>query len=394
MVPGYFLTTRRAAMVQLGAKPSGEVAVAEKFFTFGTVAFFLGAGWLGVHLWLIRFGEIAPKANYAEQREFHVLIQIFPFLGSFVLGYVLQAVPRLLGTDRFALRRVFFALPLLALGVLITPQFRLAGSVLLALPFAGAILYLVELFRGAKREAIFRYGLWPLLSMLAFTVLPFTSFQYGTTLVVFFWAALAAPLFAFSPVFGVAFGGGEKMGRGASAAVHISVLLTLGVLLAAHLGYAPIEIGGALAYGTIILFLILTRIYCAARRREPVIVALVLGLFWGMVGAAVLAWYGAAASDFVFHLWALGWSTPMMFAVSSHIVEIFASGLPMTERMVLWLIVMWQIVPLGRGLAVMLQLPPRFSMIVGLVVGILSLFWMVAFLKASWKINKRLRAAG
>lgn len=367
----------------------------DKFFLVGALSSFFGGAGIGAHLWLMLNAQMPVAANYATLRVLHALIQTYLFFGLFILGFLFQTAPKILKVP-IRLNFIFlFAIPLLSFGVYVAtvwPERRI-GAILIALPFFSAFLYVAYLtYRGSPQ---FRenYAWWVLLSLLGLSASSFFPVANPENAQMFIWSGVAPVTFAAGQQFLFAFLGGRRLEKVPNRVLFAVYLLTLGAMFGARSrGDASLwQLGGVLAFSSLTYYLMNTRILAAIPKlfRDPLAFAFLTGYMWALFATWTLAMYGPQALDGSFHMLTLGWLTPLIIAISSQVLRAIGGNFWLSPRMLTVLLIIWQLVPLGRGLRFLLPLPPSFSIVVITDVTVVLLAWLISICLSAVKIGYR-----
>jgi len=151
------------------------------------------------------------------------------------------------------------------------------------------------------------------------------------------------------------------------------------------------HVAGLSAVATIIYYVLATKLYLAHRTatKDGLALAFLASYLWAIAGGLLLFRYGSELSDRVFHLWSIGWATPLILSVSGQIVG-FMSGRNITRtRAFVGAILCWQIVPIGRALSYLLKLPSAFSWLVSVVATLVLIYWSYQLAAAELVILRR-----
>ncbi len=329
--------------------------LADKFFLAGASAGIVGIAWAGVQLWLSLNGRLPITPAYADLRRMHVLVQIYLFFGMFVLGFAAQAGPRLVGSPRAPSAMTLLWIPMLAAGVLawqLAPG-SWAGPSIVSAVFWSALCYAANVHLNGDPLLRKTTGRFILCGLTAFAISPFLALETAAGALVVYWTGLATLIMGTGQQFISAFLGGRRCSElEASCVLALIVFTACGLVLGAEwdtpYAYHTTGLGVVACVGFYVFSTRLDRARHTARH-DALALAFLLGYGWAAVGGALLTMHGAAATDRVVHLWATGWATPVIFAVSGQIMG-FMSGRNITKapRFVaaIWC---WQLVPIGRS---------------------------------------------
>lgn len=381
--------TNEEQLIQFSGKPARTCPVsrlrlgpiADKFFITGAVAAIAGIGWMGVHLWLALNGQLPMKPIYAEIRRIHVLVQIYLFLGIFVLGFIAQAGPRLVGSKLSPSPITLLWIPALVAGVLcwhVMPASTL-GRWMICAVFFSSLLYAASFQRTGEAPLRKTSGRLILLGLAVFTVSPFFAIEQAAGALFFIWAGLVTLIAGTGQQFISAFLGGRRCTEKEAAVLLMFFLLTsiciaLGALFQLEFLYRAAGLGAvvSLAY-----YVFSTELYRAWRTalHDALALSFLLSYGWAIVGGMVLLFRASAALDITFHVWAIGWATPLIFTVSGQIMGYMSGRNATRTPFFVGAILCWQVVPIGRCLVSILQLPASFAWLVSVSATAVLLFW-------------------
>lgn len=380
------LPSRLSVGERLAAGPIGD-----KYFTVAALSAAVGIGFLGIHLWLMRAGTVPFEATYGQLRHLHAAIQLFLFFGLSILGFSLQSAPRFLGL-RSPVPLWIKLLPLCLL--VVSLLCRLAGAAplfsacLSASAFLLVFLYLSLAMRTATTRSLPFLYVMP--ALLAFA---FESFQDSTQplhALHLFWMAVGGPLFAFSQLFIGNLLGGERLSpKRAPVFLTLYLLSVVGSIACLYFPNLWLERLVSLNMGALITFFVwATRLFrVPGSEHSHLALAFRCGFFWAWIGAFGLL-FDPTQADGWLHLWATGWATGILIAMSLHITG-FLSGTHPTARQVYPLVLVWQLVPIGRGLGNLVEFPSAGHIAVSVGAAGVLLTWLVLLLRAEAKIHLR-----
>ena len=391
-----------ANLVQLRRKPAATPPISplfetliEKFFVLGALFGLIGGVVIGAHLWLMLNGRVAVAPSFTTLRALHALMQTYLFFGLFILGFLFQTAPKILKVHVRTSPMFLGTIPILILGIALELQAPGAGigRWLIATPFAATFAYFASLtLRGTKafRE---NYAWWVLLSLGGLTISPFFPVLSPEHAQIFVWFGVAPVTFAAGQQFIFAFLGGTRLAPGKNRFLFAFYLAALSLLFAANLngGDTLWQGAGAMCGTCIVLFVIWTNSLRAMRRAyfDPLAFGFVSGYAWALTGCGALAFFGSALIDSSFHLLTLGWLTPLIIAISSQVLRAISGKFWLPPNAVMTLLVVWQLVPIGRGLRAVLPIPPWFSLVVITAAGLVLSLWLIAVARSAVRIMRK-----
>lgn len=372
--------------------------VADKFFLAGALATLVGAAWLGAHLWLMLNGEMAVSASFAELRRIHIHFQLYLFFGLAILGFLMQAAPRFLQVPVRPSARALWLIPATVFGALISalaPDQRFSQCAL-ALPFLFALVAVIQLLRVAPVAPRREFGSWMLFSLLGFVVGAFLVGEGADRWLIAFWLAVAPMVLGVGQQFIRAFVTGMAIEGRLAFTLKALFLVTGGLMLSAYsLGIDPLWRAAGVAATVLLLTyalrLTLWRVRCW-QSRGVLCWAFACAYVWAGIGALLLCVFGAGALDAVLHAWALGWVCPLLFSISAQIMENLAGKFLIERRWQLRLLVLWQLVPIGRSGLAVVMLPAWMSHVVASVSALVFLVWGLAVwiaVRGIWREQQR-----
>ncbi len=371
--------------------------VADKFFLVSALATFFGAMWLGAHLWLMRNGQMPVAGSFVELRRAHIQLQLYLFFGLAIQGFLMQAGPRFLEIPVRPTARALWLIPATVFGalLLVSAPESVVAKVVLALPFALVMVGVSQLLRAASMPPRRQFGSWILLSLSGFVGGVFFSGTGPDRWLLTFWIAVAPMVLGIGQQFIRAFVTGRTI-----VGLRQSVFPIGFVVGSVLMGFAYL-FGSDLLWRLTGGFVGLLGMSYAVqlglwsvrgwKSRGVLSVAFAVSYAWMNLGALLLLAFGAAALDVVLHVWALGWVCPLLFSISSQIMENFAGRFLLSRRLQLALLVLWQLVPFGRAGA-LLMLPPWMSMLVATVSTLVFLAWgtsLAVAASAVWSTQRR-----
>lgn len=371
--------------------------VADKFFLVSALATFFGAMWLGAHLWLMRNGQMPVAVSYVELRRAHIQLQLYLFFGLAIQGFLMQAAPRFLEIPVRPTARALWLIPATVFGALLlvsAPDWVVAKAAL-ALPFVLVMVGIGQLLRSASMPLRRQFGSWILLSLSGFVTGVFFSGMGPDRWLLTFWISVAPMVFGIGQQFIRAFVTGRTIVGWWQSAFPIGFVV--GGLLMGIAYLSGSDLLWRLTGGVVGLlgmsYAVQLGLWSVGgwKSRGVLSVAFAVSYAWMILGALLLLVCGATALDAVLHVWALGWVCPLLFSISSQIMENFAGRFLLSRRLQLTLLVLWQLVPFGRAGA-LLMLPPWMSMLVATVSTLVFLTWGIALgiaASAVWSTQRR-----
>lgn len=371
--------------------------IADKCFVLAGLGSLFGIGYLGLILWLVRNSQIAPPKNFMDLRTLHIYQQFIFFFGLSILGFSLQSLPRFLSLAG-PIPPLFRLLPVATLFCawlsLLISGLSITTRILSCMPFALTTYFLCAHLISQRR--LNPPLLFLLVSLLTFTFAALSSLEEASHTLIFLWFGLGGPLLGFSQLFiGNLLGGRQLSKKEHIASLSLFVLAgktgEIGVLYQSSFALAMM---GALSFAHLSFFILRTKLLSlsSGESRHPALqFAFRTSYLWALIGALVVL-IEPSDSDAALHLWASGWGTTILIAMTAHIIS-FLAGTTLSKRFPLSILIIWQLVPLGRGLGPILELPQWMSLLV-VPAALYGLFgWIYILLKAEMRILVRQRHA-
>lgn len=387
-----FPTTSSPVHSKLGRLQLGPVV--DKFFLTAYLAGLIGIAYLGIHLWMILNGLIPARASYLFMRQAHAEIQIFLFLGLFILGFMFQASPKLFGVPRTTSRWCLTVPALLLLGVALRlwPIIDGADYVLLTAAMAAAAVFLSPVVGGPGMCLSDPLRGLAAISLVGAVVSPWIDIGEPVGALLVFWWAWGGFLFIGCQQFISGMLEGRKLaGRPGQFVAGLYLVSCIALAVAA---WGPVRWGIAgTVFGALSLVVLLSFLWAAGavgglkkNWRSILGITFLLSFAWALAGSLMLL-RGAVYVDLALHAWALGWATTLLVPISLRILSFLGEEPQPDARLVVSLVLLWQLVPLGRTLGHMLT--PQMAWVVGIAASIVYIFWGAALLPRISKILRR-----
>lgn len=364
------------------------------FFLAGILCGFIGTTYLGAHMWLILNGQIAPRMSYPALKELHALLQVYGFLGLFILGFLLQSAPKVFGGKTLINRSAILIIPGVVCGIVALLLFShlIIGRVLLALAFSAALTFLLPPLLHSSPARLISVGIPSIQGLLVLVAGTFLPLDVPTNALLIVWGGIVAVILGASQQFIAGALGGKRMSLQAGillAALLLSSTLALGLGVFRGITAANFwMLVSALCTGTLLVHAAASGVIGIFKFPfDSLSFALATGLLWALIATLGLS-HGAAYSDLVLHTLLTGLAVPLIIAVSSRIIGFLSGVQALSDRSLLLLIALWQCVPLFRGL-VGHTIDPRLSWLVITVASIVFIIWPWALLRGIWALYQR-----
>ncbi|MCB0343865.1 MAG: NnrS family protein [Bdellovibrionales bacterium] len=391
--PGDTIKPNNPKLIQIGRLSGKQPAswrdrsvsgpVADKFFALGAAFAVLGTLIYGLYLWLVLNRVLPLEGNYATLRRAHVVVQVFLFFGLFVLGFISQAGSKVVGAKLEFAAKPLVLLPIYVFGGIGMMFTKPWAPWIVCLTFAAYALRMAYVcLRGCDRP------IQAMLCILGLSVLaasPFLPLEDQRSALLVTWGGFGSLIFAASVQFIVAFLGGNPLHRGVGTLFIILHCTSILLLLAGstlNLIYpALMSLLGLAIYLTATNF----KGWFSSVRTNPLNLAFVSGYLWSIAAWMIVFFSNYSTPDLTLHILATGWAAPLIFAVSSQVVAFLTSRNTLIHRKLWWFLLMaWQLVPLGRGAFHLFALPEWFSLIVAISSAAVILTWAAAIWRAEW----------
>lgn len=359
----------------LGEAPRAT-PVLDKFILVSLVGGLVGGLWLGIRLWVVRYGIALSSADYLWYRQLHAHIQVSLFFGSAINGFVIQSAPRLLGISEQFSRRV----------VLIVAASPVAGIVLAAIGSPPIIVSImlgvgpglsaaILIFRQGKR-ALRPNSLFVLTSLGGLVASGLADIGDPLRGLSLWWFAVGFALLGTAQLFMVNLLGGRAIGQRVMYVFYVCAVAG-GALLYS----GSIRPGAALLAGVVCAYWTMLRIPLRAERFLMMRRGFAAGFAWAGLSFLMLAVYPGRIDQTV-HLLALGWGVSLLFPLSLHITAVVGGRDPKPSRIAALLFGLWQLVPLSRGILFDHIAGPGFLIVNASIIAVFWVYWI-------WKIAFR-----
>ncbi|MEO5378338.1 MAG: NnrS family protein [Magnetococcus sp. DMHC-6] len=311
---------------------------------------------LGFFLWMWQTGVLALSEHYFLLKLVHAHVQLFGFIGSFLLGFALQAGPNVLGGHPPPSKLLLKFLPILWLGIglsiLSDPVAALIGNILITIAFAGPGYLLLRVTLAGNPLLRIPRGL-PLtgaFTWMAFA--PWLPLEDSGTAVFFLWCGpITAAMVAAQQLINNVMQGAIL--QGATARLYM-VSLSFAWLCtgwAAFMDNSFWRVSGWAWLATILILVFGTRFIPSVRTMG--FVGINVTLFLGVVGlfvATLMMIIGGreVALDAVVHLLGAGVMTLLIIGVASRVAGFFSGQAVVPDRIVVYILLLWSLVALTR----------------------------------------------
>lgn len=357
--------------------------VADKFFALGTLFGTIGTVGYGLYLWLVLNNILPLVGSYPELKRAHVIIQLYLFFGLFVLGFVSQAGSKMLRLPLNFGKTPFLLLPLYLIGAVAMLSGQTWGRFLVSAPYA---VYACYIFLVSLRNSL--HSTRTVLTILGLFILaasPFLDYENPNSALLIMWGGFGSLIFSASLQFICAFLGAVPL-TGKAGVLFVALhLASITILVLSP--YEQAETIAFFALSALAVYLYSTAFSKWARAfyPSPLGLAFVSGFLWAALAWAILVYGSFASADLSVHILAVGWAAPIIFAVSFQVVGFITGKDYLLHPKAWWaLLLIWQIVPLGRGAFHLIALPGWFSLVVAVASSIVMLAWSICICKAEW----------
>lgn len=385
------IAERPAALCPVAKLTMGPMG--DKFFVAALLIILVGVPWLGVHLWLMREGEMPISSSYLTMRAMHAHLQLVAFFSTFVLGFLVQSTPHLIATPVPRHPLLLLAVPgMLLATALIATGYLEFGRAVEALCISGVGGWFLVALSRAERVPRLGVGVPIVLSLCGYLWSIYQDVSIPLVGIVGFWGSTAIAILAVGQQFITNLLGGKKLSIRKACVVHTLIVISMALGVAAvqdPAGIAPHVFAWAVI-GVLTVYGLATGLArCLVNTlKSPVTLAIVLSFMWAWVGAIELA-MTPSNTDLVLHAWATGFGVTLTLAMSVHIVG-FIGGKPALRRPLLfWLIWLWQVIPLVRGTAVGRLLGSTSIWVAASIASLVVLVWLVLLIQGEVRILTR-----
>jgi len=342
-----------------GEKPRAQpYIVVEKFFLAGVAAGLLGSLVLGLYLWLVVRGELSPSQNLLLLRNTHALIQIYLFLGLFILGFCFHALPRIMGGGVDTPRFSYLCLALALAGCLLSflSPGSSCGPALVSLAFFVCAAFVFSICRKCPRPNGLVFGI-PVAAGLCVMA---AGAQFNLSIpingLLLIWFGVGPIIFATSQQFIAGFIKGKKFSAGL-ALNHITSYLLSALLAYSALNSSPqsqmaqtyfsfFALVNIYIIGCHFLFTGLWRAFSS--KPTPVTLGFAASSLWCLAANFVLL-DSQFRADSSLHILALGWAVTLVITTSSNIISFMSLQPILKSGQLCALVLAWQLVVLFRA---------------------------------------------
>ncbi|MCB0320402.1 MAG: NnrS family protein, partial [Bdellovibrionales bacterium] len=355
--------------------------IAPIYFLLGVGIAAYGILHLGIHLWLMHQGALSVSPNYAHLRKIHSMIQIHGFFGAFISGFTLQAVPRLMGSDR--VRPSWTSLlPLLFLVSILIIAFTNAqtlGQALLSLHFTAIFVVVARYLPSAKHDARLHVAPFFLLGIGALAISVFLPLLNPLTSLYVLWITIIPILLSSLHVFEklIAL---KRFSQLQSALLFFSYIAIALVLFDNIYGLLPSFASYAIYLSaTFCITLILSLAVIQGRQEAtplsfPIALSTWMGTSWlGIAFLVALAFPNHY--DLVLHLLATGTIIPILLTISSQILGALSGSKLLQPNVLIVLLSVWQLVPFSRGLVPAFSPAPPLAWTIAIIMVVVICAW-------------------
>lgn len=365
----------------------------DKFFSLGMLTGAIGSVAVGAYLWLVLNGEVQVPHSYFSLKAFHASIQLHFFTGAFILGFLLQGSSRILESSKevLPLSRLLFPLLFIAL-ILRLVSANYISSILTSITFVGAFVCVAPVLLHTAKDRKISMGLPCAVSLVALAVGALYDTAIPDTALTVLWWGIISVILGIGQQFIGNILGGRRLSLPQTYVTYsffciAGVCLLLSTYFDNALAWKLFTVAATACFSFYIFF---TQLYKAARLREPFALAFLIAWFWGW-GSSCAALFVPHHADTLLHLWGTGLVATLIFAVSSRVVSHVTEVEVFPRRLFFLVIILWQIVPIGRGLKTYLALPPQFSWVVVTASAIVFVLWITRIARSLIYLITRLR---
>ncbi len=362
-----------------------RMPVVHLFWAGGLVGAVAGFA-LGFALWMWLQGILAIPEAYALMKLWHGRLQILLFAGSFLLGFGLQSGPHVIGGTPPPSSRLLWLLRALWMGFLLTllpmAGADIVGNALISGAYGGAAWFLADITRGGDPKRRFSRGYPMTAAFLFLAAAPWLPLDDADAALFILWCGpISAAMVAGQQLIHNVLGGRLLTG---TAGHLFAGLITLAWILS-----------GLAAFGTLVPWSLAAAVWLAATLVmvqgtgfvpavaksgfTAINVTLVLG-FSAIVACEglMLGLAGAWPVDAAVHLLGAGVLTILILGVVARVVAFFSAG-PIfpSDRLVVWLVMIWAGVAVVRTLSPMGGVDDDAILVSVVVGGLVMALWSV-----------------
>lgn len=338
---------------------------------------------LGMTLWLIRAGIVAPIVDYQFSILLHRIIGLNIFFGLAITGFILQSAPRLFGISMTASWAIVVAI---ALGPLVSFVCLIVGAplwIFKVFAVVGPLLTAFVLVLRQKKRALKPHSLFVLLSLFGFFLSAIFLEASPQVLLALVWLGVGAALLGTSHLFVVNLLGGRHVPD-----VLLYFLLAATALIAVLLWSGFIQLAAILGMFSLLGYATALDLFSVEGGTALLRFGFKSGIGWAVLAFGFL-YVRPWQLDGALHMLVLGWAIPILFVLSLHITSVLAGLNQKAGRLSLYLLVAWQIVPIVRSFYLAELRSQGAFMLVGSVVALFWSYWLLALFKRTRVIMTR-----
>ncbi|MBF0274516.1 MAG: NnrS family protein [Nitrospinae bacterium] len=333
----------------------------------------------GIYLWLYINHQLDELSGYTFLLSVHSTIQLLGFFGLFILGFLYTAGYHLNGGSPRPIKHITWVLPALITGIILKlyPPTEVIGNsfITLAFGFTGYVMLVAAKEGGFSRPA---HSTLTLLGLITFSVAPWLNLldPHIVLYVVLGGPVLFVLLAGLQLIFNVMKGSKLEGLPSSTFAIQITIAYTL---LTVHTFVKPVALYFiSLSFLLpVVYYIVKVRLISGIKYCGPTSLALafILGFSWLITSLLLLAIHGGFFMENTIHLIVLGQISTHILAVGSRVIGFFSGEYVIAEEKLIGLILFWQIVPVTRGLDILLDFPYFTSWITSAVTGIVFVLW-------------------
>ena len=331
-------------------------------------AFFIGFP-LGSWIWAVLNGIVDSALFYEELKTVHLTVQVFVFFGLFVAGFALQSGAHVLGGSPPKSEQVIWIYPLILLGVLLRciplGNVQIAGNMFITAGNLWLLFVMVRIALGGDKERLIPIAGLFVGGFLVLAAAPWLDINQPAQGFFVLWSGIFLIVLAAGQQLIANVLGAKRFNQFGGSLFALSAfasVVTLGMTV--FTGVNLPQLTGILMALTVLSYIGFLGVIPALIQTgfTSLVLAFAFNFFWALTIAFSLI-FADPAWDAIVHILALGSITTMILAVAARVLGFFSGKVALSEGALTLLIIGWQLVPLFRGGAQILDFRSVFFII-------------------------------
>lgn len=360
------------------------------FWAGGLVAMVLGFS-LGFQLWMARTGFPDAIGDYHVFKLLHARIQIIGFIGSFLLGFALQAGPHVVGGKPPPFGQAVSMIPALWVGFLLSAlqsSFASAiGNLLISLVFIATSIILLNISLNGDPQWRFSRGIPLAGGFFLMASSPWLDLGDPIKALFVLWCGpITIAMVAGQQLINNVLKGGKIVGKNGVLFLVLLMGAWLVTALTTFTQMLPWNSAGWVWIIVLVMFIWGSDFIAAALRFGFSAISLTLSLgVIGMVASALIMAVGKnpTSVDTVVHILGAGVATVLIVGVVSRVVGFFSGGAVLSDRAVSACVLVLSAIATLRATTMTVNLDGIFPLTASVIGGILLFVWGM---RVAWRL--------